>query len=292
MSDQPMDITDLFILSKLRNSSFQEIVRELSKNKVTLSEHKELAKIKTKIEEGYPLAYILETIEFLDRPFRLNSDVLVPRPETEEWVKYFIFDLKKQISTKYKNEIQINLIDLATGSGVVGLSIWLELGVFLNQILLSDISPEALSLAKSNHQNFSKLYSGSAQPKFVQSDLLTHINSTDLDNFCRWDPTKLNILVANLPYLPQSDAQDLPNLRHEPDIALFSGQNGLNLFKKLIDQIEDLNLHFDTILLELDPRNIFEASDFVRNVEYYKNYNISILNDFAGRNRVLRLDIL
>jgi len=292
MSDQPMDITDLFILSKLRNSSFQEIVRELSKNKVTLSESKELAKIKAKIDEGYPLAYILETIEFLDRSFMLDSNVLVPRPETEEWVKHFIFDLKKQISTKYKNDVQVNLIDLATGSGVIGLSIWLELGVFLNHILLSDISGEALNLAQANHKNFSRLFSGSTHPKFAQSDLFTHLQSADLQHFKSWDPTKLNILVSNLPYLPQSDAIDLPNLRHEPEIALFSGQSGLDLFKKLIDQIEDYNLHFDTILLELDPRNIFEASDFIRNVEFFKNYNISILNDFAGRSRVLRLDIL
>ena len=287
-----MDITDLFILSKLRNSSFQEIVRELSKNKVTLSEHKELAKIKAKIEEGYPLAYILETIEFLERAFVLDSNVLVPRPETEELVKHFIFDLKKQISTKYKNDIQVNLIDLATGSGVIGLSIWLELGVFLNHVLLSDLSVEALNVSRINHKNFSKLYSGSTHPKFVQSDLFSQVELEDINHYKHWDPTKLNILVANLPYLPQSDSQDLPNLRYEPDLALFGGQNGLDLFKRLIDQIEDLNLHFDTILLELDPRNIFEASDFVRNVEYYKNYHTSILNDFAGRNRVLRLDIL
>jgi release factor glutamine methyltransferase len=292
MSDQPMDITDLFILSKLRNSSFQEIVRELATNKITLAEHKELSKIKTKIEEGYPLAYVLETIEFLNRSFKLDPNVLVPRPETEEWVKNLIVDVKKQISTKYKNDIQINLVDLATGSGVIGLSLWLELGVFINHILLSDISQQALEIASTNHITFSKHFSGSAHPKFILSDLLSDLDPSDLSHFSQWDASKLNILVANLPYLPQSDSVDLPALRHEPDIALFSGQNGLDLCTKLLNQIEEMELHFDTIVLELDPRNIFEAGDFIRGREFFKNYNMSILNDFAGRNRVLRLDIL
>ena len=97
--DFQMDTIDLFILSKLRLQSFDEIVISTVKNKVTLQEYKQLRQIKDRVQTGYPLAYVLGQIEFLERVFILNPKVLVPRPETEEWAGDLIKKLKRELTS-------------------------------------------------------------------------------------------------------------------------------------------------------------------------------------------------
>ena len=286
--DFQMDTTDLFILSKLRQQSFGEIVISMVKNKVTLKEFKELKQIKDRVEIGYPLAYVLGQIEFLERVFILNPKVLVPRPETEEWAGDLIQKLKRELTSDSK----LNVIELATGSGVIGLSVWLDLSHFIENLLISDLSPEALDLAQENYQNLSSNFSSISKPRFVLSDLFENFNLADLLPFKLKSNNIINLFVANLPYLPNSDNLDLPALAHEPNMALFSGSDGLDLFRKCIEQILDLELKFDILYFELDPRNIFEAKDFVSKIPAFKNYKHSIINDFLGRNRVLQFDIL
>jgi release factor glutamine methyltransferase len=286
--DFEMDTTDLFILAKLRNQDFDQVVISLAKNKITLKEYKELKEIKTKVESGFPLAYILGKIEFLERVFQLNSHVLVPRPETEEWTS----NLVKKLQTKLSNNSRLNIIELATGSGVIGLSLWLEFSLYIETILLSDLSLEALKLAQQNYFNFCTNFSSLAKPKFIQSDLFQDISSLDLSNFKIKKENNLNLFVANLPYLPDSDREDLPALANEPEIALFSGLDGLNLFQRCIQQISDLDLKFDILCFELDPRNIFQAQEMAAKIPYFQAYKCNILKDFMGHSRMLQFDIL
>jgi release factor glutamine methyltransferase len=305
-TNQVMDITDLFILAKLRNSSFQQIAIEITKQKITLEESKLLNKIKTKLESGFPLAYILGEIEFMGRNFGLSQDVLIPRPETEEWVKTLITELKSKISLKYHNQVGINVMDIGTGSGVIGLSLWLELGLFIDTLILSDFSQKALKIAQKNYFKFSELFSTTVEPQFILSDLLDSFESATFSNFLKKNTLKstINILVANLPYLPTKDlpkkdqqnlSENLPNLSFEPELALFSGEDGLDLFKSLLSQIEEkfteFEIDFDILIFELDPRNIFIAKEYFLSLNLSKKYNVSILNDFLSRSRVLRLDI-
>jgi methylase of polypeptide subunit release factors len=92
--------------------------------------------------------------------------------------------------------------------------------------------------------------------------------------------------------LPDLDKTDLPNLDYEPEIALFSGQKGLDLFLKTIEQIIDFNLYFDLLYFELDPRNVYQAQELLLKYDYFSKYNIKVLIDFMGRSRTLVLDIM
>jgi release factor glutamine methyltransferase len=283
-----MDTSDLFILAKLRHQTFDQIAISITKDKVTLQEYKKLNKIKEKIRSGYPLAYVLGKIEFLERSFILNPKVLVPRPETEEWTASII----KKIHSKLSPTTKLNFIELATGSGVIGLSLWLEFSLFIDTIIMSDLSQDALNLAQENYSNFSVNFSSPAKPKFIKSDLFDDFSQSDLLKFQFHKENSFNIFVANLPYLPDSDKTDLPSLANEPDIALFSGLYGLDLFQKCIQQISRQQLKFDILCFELDPRNIFNARDMTAKLSYFNSYKCSIISDFLGRSRVLLFDIL
>ncbi len=287
-----MDITDLFILSKLRNTTFDEIVISIGQDKVSLKEYKNLVEIKSKVENGYPIAYILGQIEFDSRKFNLTPAVLVPRPETEEW----LIAASQSIKTQLASQTRLNIIELATGSGVIGLTLWLRLSQHIDTLILSDISADALTVATENYQNFAKTFSSSSKPKFILSDLFANFENSDLAVFKNKSQnqktTTLNIFMANLPYLPLSDRENLPPLSHEPEIALFSGETGLDLFQKCLSQIASLELCFDSLYFELDPRNIFTASQMLAQIPYFKNFGISLIKDFFGQNRVLKLDIL
>ena len=284
-----MDITDLFVLSKLRNSSFDQIVVSIGKEKLTLKEYKELLEIKTRLKDGYPLAYILGQIEFGGRSFALSPAVLVPRPETEEWLLGAI----EKIQSILQSQTRLNIIELATGSGVIGLTLWLRLSQYIDTLILSDIQGSVLAIAQQNFQDLATNFSSSSKPKLILSDLFQAFEVADLAPFKTKSNTKsantINIFMANLPYLPDSDQIDLPMLAHEPSLALFSGESGLDLFQKCLVQIENLELCFDSLYFELDPRNIFAASQILSKKLYFKQYEISIFKDFLGQNRVLNL---
>ncbi len=156
-----------------------------------------------------PIAYLLGHKEFYNRQFVLNSDVLIPRPESESFIEL----LKKHgLSTG-------NLLDIGTGSGILGISAKLE-HPNLN-VTLSDISAEALKVARNNAEQLN------AEVSFKQTNLLDTTNS-------------YGIILANLPYVP-SDMKVEKELDYEPRTALFVDGDGLDLYRGLANQISGLN---------------------------------------------------
>lgn len=173
-----------------------------------------------------PLQHILGTVEFYRREFFTDARALIPRPETEELVELCLHTLKLPRP--------LRILDVGTGSGVIGISLALELGAAA-EVICSDLSPAALELAEKNAQALK-----AENVTFVQSHLFEHIDG-DFD-----------LIVANLPYVPEVDRQHLePELAFDPDLALFSGHDGLDIIRDFIQKCSPFLRSSGQVILEI-----------------------------------------
>lgn len=160
-----------------------------------------------------PIAYLFGEKEFYGRCFYVNKNVLVPRPETESLIELVLS----------VNLDRPRLIDIGTGSGNIGITIILERPRW--HVHLSDVSSSALELTAKNVQQY----------KLEKSITLQR------QNLLRADDTDYSIVVANLPYVPDSLSGSL-DLMSEPAISLFAGNDGLDLYRELFKQINKRKL--------------------------------------------------
>lgn len=167
-----------------------------------------------------PLAYIRGKAWFFGRFFEVNPSVLIPRPESENFV-----ELVKNINPKH-------VVDIGTGSGCLAITIKLELPD--TEVTATDLDQKALKVAQKNasHHN--------VDINFVQSDLLSSVSELIHSK---------TTIVANLPYVPAKLITS-PEIRQEPTNALFSGADGLNHYKELWNQIEQLKMKPEHVLVE------------------------------------------
>lgn len=171
-----------------------------------------------------PMAYILGYKEFYGRKFIVNENVLIPRPETED-----LIDEVKRIAGFEKS---LDVVDVGTGSGCIGITLSLEIPSAT--ITLVDISQKALDLASKN----SALHK--TRVKLIQSNLLDKIRD------------KYDIIVANLPYVDKS-WEVSKELAHEPIIALYAEKGGLDLINKLLKSVGKYLVTNGYLVLEADP---------------------------------------
>lgn len=172
-----------------------------------------------------PLAYIVGHREFYGRLFSVSPSVLIPRPETED----FITILKTL-------PVPDTIIDVGTGSGALAVTIALEFKDA--QVYATDISSRALAVARQNALTYQ------TNVNFVHSDLLSEFGDITF--------TGRTAIVANLPYVAGTD-QRSPETDHEPAEALFADRDGLALIETLIDQAAALLHAEDYLLLESNP---------------------------------------
>ena len=203
-----------------------------------------------------PLAYILGFKEFYGRNFKVNSSVLVPRPETEEIIE--------QLKNNLVNNNEA-LLDIGTGSGILAVTIAKEFQNKNIKAYASDISKDALAVAKDNATMHN------ANISFIKSNLLENIEQNILN--------EVTILVANLPYVNKNwiNQKKLNELHYEPRIALYSEKEGLELIEKLLNTTNKIpNLKY--LILEADPEQfckiekIAQENNLKKMVQ--KNYTI------------------
>ncbi len=177
------------------------------------------------IISGVPLPYILGTWAFFGKSFNVTPDVLIPRPETEFLVEKAIDHIQQLGLTK--------VLDVGTGSGVIAIS--LADACPSVEVLALDLSYPALQVARENavihHQT---------HIQFLQSDLLTPLNC------------KLDLIAANLPYIPKGKLDKLEVSRWEPHLALDGGETGLEAIRQLLVQARDKLAFPGVILLEIE----------------------------------------
>jgi len=230
-------------------------------NKKQISKYKKYISRRAKHE---PVAYIVGQKEFYGLNFKVNKDVLIPRPETE-----ILVDEVLQLTTG--NKQLTTILEIGTGSGCV--SIALAKNIENIKIIATDVCKKALQIAKENV----KLHRVEKKIKFVKSNLL---NDKMLKCF------NANVLIANLPYLPEKYKKEVErDLFYEPQKALWARKNGLDLIKKLLKQIEQLGNKPKYILLEIDPSQKSE-------IEKLKiKGKIKFIKDLSERDRVLKIEI-
>ncbi len=157
-----------------------------------------------------PLQHILGTAEFHGRTFTCDRRALIPRPETEQLV-----EIALEIANGNKGA---KILDIGTGSGVIALTIALELPSA--EVHATDLSPVALALAADNaarHRIAERVH-------FTRADLLAATGAP------------FDLIVANLPYIPTTEITALsPEVRHDPASALDGGTDGLDLIRRLVE---------------------------------------------------------
>lgn len=184
-----------------------------------------------------PLAYIRGKVPFFGREFVLSSCVLVPRPETETMI---------EILKKLPLPAQPVLADIGTGSGCIGVTAALEIPG--SKAELYDIDPAALRIARKNV----KLLQANA--RCFRSDLLSKF-------------TRAKIILANLPYVPERYAINQA-AEHEPRHAIFGGKDGLNLYRRLFEQIAALKSKPVFVLTEALPPQHPNLTVIAKNAGY------------------------
>ncbi len=161
--------------------------------------------------EGVPLQHLLGTVTFHRRDFKTDSRALIPRPETEELAEWLL----KNVSLPEKARI----LDMGCGSGVLGLTLAAEHPGA--EVHLADLSPDALALARENAAAL-----GIANASFAESDLFSALGDADYD-----------LIVANLPYVPETERESLAReLAHDPALALFGGPDGLDVIRRFVPE--------------------------------------------------------
>jgi release factor glutamine methyltransferase len=199
---------------------------------------------------GEPTQYITGRQEFYGREFRVTPDVLIPRPETEHLIEAA---LARSAET---------ILDIGTGSGAIAVTLALEAKA---RVMATDVSPGALRIAQQNAHNLN------ARVGFVACDLGAAFADGSFD-----------LVVSNPPYIPNRDRASLqPEVRdHEPALALFGGEDGLAIYRRLIPEAARLLQRGGWLMMELgDAVAVREMCAAWTGME--------ILNDLAGIARVL-----
>ncbi|MCU0749069.1 MAG: peptide chain release factor N(5)-glutamine methyltransferase [Akkermansiaceae bacterium] len=211
-----------------------------------------LREVLKKRGEGIPLQHLLGTVWFHKHEFKTDSRALIPRPETEE--------LAEWILTWELPEHQ-RVLDMGCGSGVLGLTLAAARPGW--ELVLADVSPDALALAT---ENTKRLEITNAQ--LVESDLFSTING-DFDG-----------IVANLPYVPESDRATMAReVLHDPALALFSGADGLDLIRKFIPTAYERLRPGGWLVMEIGHDQASQVAGFLQASSFS---DIEVKTDLSG----------
>lgn len=178
---------------------------------------------------GEPVAYIVGMKEFYGLDFEVSPAVLIPRPETELFVD--------RLLAAHERSTQMKLLDLGTGSGVLAVTCAVHYPNI--RVTAVDISSAALQMAQLNADR----HGVRDRVMFVQGNL---VEAVRIGSF--------NVIVANLPYVPESKRDTLSGevLAHEPEVALFAGWDGLDLYRRLAAGLAGRVRRGTQLLCEID----------------------------------------
>ena len=209
--------------------------------------------------KGEPTAYIVGCKEFMSLNFKVTSDVLIPRPDTEILVESVLETVKPENTVK--------ICDVGTGSGAIAIS----LAYYLPHAVVyaTDISPAALEVARENAAN------NQVNINFLQGNLLEPIPDTE----------KFDIFTANLPYIAPDELELLDHevKDFEPIIALVAPGDGLDLYRELIPPVWERLNKGGYVFFEISHNQGAGAYKLMQDFT-----DVVLLQDLAGRDRVIR----
>jgi release factor glutamine methyltransferase len=215
-----------------------------------------------------PIHYILNNREFWSLEFFVNSNVLIPRPETEHLIDHFL-----ELARSQKNEQRsLEVLDIGVGSGNISIAVLKELP--LVKVTAIDISEDALEVAKRNAKNH---------------DVLNRIQFCLGDLFPKGDlfPDQFDFVLSNPPYIASSEFDSLePEITcFEPKVALISGKTGLEVYERLISETL-LRLKFGGyLILEIGDGQLEQIKNLIdQSGEFAEVFTVF---DYAGKPRTI-----
>ena len=226
----------------------------------------ELNEVLERRRKREPLAYILGYKEFYGVNLLVNSDVLIPRPETELIVEHTLF-----MSLMGMETAELTIADIGTGTGAIAINLALHLP-FAN-IYAIDYFDSVLDVSSYNIRS----HNVADRITLLKGDLLEPL------------PEPVDLIVANLPYIPCERISHLqPEIQWEPTEALDGGTDGLDLIRRLLEQAADPECsrlkENGIIILELDPDQISEVANITNKL--FPSAETSIELDLAQQERI------
>ena len=249
-----------FALQEINVFTYLELTQNFDK------EIKDYSLFKSAIKrflEGEMIEYIFSKAYFLSLPLYVDKNVLIPRQETEQLVNSVI----QRIKAIFKNQ-SINVADVCTGSGAIGVAISKALPTI--NMFLTDISKEALDVAKINAKKL-----GNDKIKLYLGDMLDPLIENNI---------KLDVLICNPPYIDDIQTIDSKTWNQEPHLALLASPNTLFYEKIFKDYEKVMN---DKFLLAFEIGEDMEASLSLLINKYFKKCEYEFMKDVYGKTRFL-----
>ncbi len=231
--------------------------------RISKEEEQPLFEALAQLRQETPIQYILGKTCFMELVFHVNEQVLIPRPETEELVRWILDDLQEMTASP-------EILDIGTGSGCIAISLakyWPAA-----KVSALDVSPAALETAKENARQNSVVVS------FQHADILEDFKARS-----KWD-----IIVSNPPYVRLSEKRTMRNnvKLHEPDTALFVPDDHPLLFYEQLARIAAANLKAGgAIYLEINQNLASETRNLLQSHNFFE---IELRKDMFGNDRMLR----
>ena len=214
--------------------------------------------------EKQPLQYITGKQAFYGNEFYVNEDVLIPRWETEELVERLIIYIDITFSDK-----KLDILDIGTGSGCIAVTLAKETSN--SNVVATDISEKALKIAQKNNEKLE------TNVKFLVGDLFEPVKNMSFD-----------LIVSNPPYIPNGEAIG-PTVIHEPEVALYGGNKGLDFYERIIRESKNFINPNGLIAFEHAYNTKRELAELA--LKYYPNAKVSQFQDLSKRDRFTFIEV-
>ena len=249
-----------FLLMYMLDENPQLFSNSLSEQLSKEKEDKYFSLIEQHIKEDVPLSHLVGFEYFYDRKFKVTKDVLSPRMETEE----LIYKVVDYIKANDKDNLKI--LDLCTGSGIIAITLRKELENMSLEVVASDISEEALKVAKEN------AILNDGEVKFIQSDIFENINN------------KYDIIVSNPPYIAYDDKVTMEDnvLNYDPHLALFAEEGGMYFYRIIVENAKHYLKEDGVIFFEIG----YDQKEKMLELANRNGFIAKVYKDLNGRDRM------
>ena len=252
-----------FLLMYMLDETAEQFSNKLSEELSVEQENKYFDLINKNINEDTPLSHLVGFDYFYDRKFKVTKDVLSPRMETEELIYKVLEYIKKSKKDSFR------ILDLCTGSGIIAITLKKEIVEKYTEIVASDISEKALSIAIENANN------NNANITFIKSDLFDNISG------------KFDLIISNPPYISYKDKIIIKDsvVNYDPHLALFAEEDGIYFYRKIIENAVHYLSKDGVIFFEIgydQKEKIFELGNI-------NNFITTVYKDINDRDRIAKL---
>ena len=252
-----------FLLMYMLDETTEQFSNKLSEELSVEQENRYFYLINKNINEDTPLSHLVGFDYFYDRKFKVTKDVLSPRMETEELIYKVLEYIKKSKKDSFR------ILDLCTGSGIIAITLKKEIVEKYTEIVASDISEKALSIAIENANN------NNANITFIKSDLFDNISG------------KFDLIISNPPYISYKDKITIKDnvLKYDPHLALFAEEDGIYFYRKIIENAVHYLSKDGVIFFEIG----YDQKEKIFELGKNNNFITTVYKDINNRDRIAKL---